>query len=483
VRARHSLRSQLLLWLLIPLAGLCLVGATLARLTVRGAIDAANDKALHAAALAISEHLRMEGQRPEVDIPPVALEMLDTVDQDRVFYSVSYRTTDGRSVFITGYDDLPRPPDAAAALGKAVFYDANYRGDRIRMAALYTAMPADPPLLVVTQVAETVRGRTGLIQTILAQAMGQQLFLLVFGGVIVWIGVTRGLAPLRDLSQEVARRTASDLEPLPPHHAPEEVSPLIAAIDQLMSRVRDAIAVQRRFIADASHQLRTPLAVLRTQAESALREQEPAAVREALAQLRDHSQATSHLASQLLSLARAEPAAELSIKAELVDLVSVAREACTALVPDALARRADLGFEEAGPAPMRGQALLVRELIGNLVDNALRYAPGGTITVRVARPGPAFVSLVVEDDGPGIPPEERGRVFDRFYRIRGTQGDGAGLGLAIVREIARRHGGTVSLADGPGGKGLRVEVRFPALERELRGASRMPEAAATPHGD
>ncbi|HXN56292.1 MAG TPA: sensor histidine kinase [Myxococcales bacterium] len=470
MRARRSLRYQLLLWLLIPLAGLCLVGATLARLTVRGAIDAAYDKSLHAAALAISEHLRMEGQRPQVDIPPVALEMLDTVDQDRVFYSVSYRSADGRSVFITGYDDLPRPPDAAAARGKA-FYDADYRGDRIRVAALYTAMPADPPLLVVTQVAETVRGRTGLIQTILAQAMGQQLFLLVFGGVIVWIGVTRGLAPLRDLSNEVARRTASDLEPLPPHHAPEEVSPLIAAIDQLMSRVRDAIALQRRFIADASHQLRTPLAVLRTQAESALREQEPAAVREALAHLRDHSQATSHLASQLLSLARAEPAAELPVEAELVDLVSVAREACTALVPEALSRRVDLGFEEEGPAPIRAQALLVRELIGNLVDNALRYAPRGTITVRVARPGPAFVSLVVEDDGPGIPPEERGRVFDRFYRIRGTQGDGAGLGLAIVREIARRHGGTVSLADGPGGKGLRVEVRFPRLEREARGAS------------
>ncbi|GAC1536255.1 MAG: sensor histidine kinase [Myxococcales bacterium] len=469
MKGRRSLRTQLLLWLLIPLGGLCVVGATLARLTVRAAIDAAYDKSLHAAALAISEHLRMEGPRPEVDLPPVALEMLDTVDQDRVFYSVSYRAADRHSVFITGYDDLPAPPPAAP--GKAVFYDAEYRGERIRIAALATAMPADPPLLVVTQVAETVRGRRGLIQTILAQAMGQQLFLLVLGGAIVWIGVTRGLSSLRDLSGEVARRTASDLEPLPPHHAPEEVSPLIAAIDQLMSRVRDAIAVQRRFIADASHQLRTPLAVLRTQAESALREREPEAVREALAQLRDHSQATSHLASQLLSLARAEPAADLPVKADLVDLVAVAREACAALVPEALSRKVDLGFEEQGPASMRGQEILVRELIANLVDNALRYAPAGTITVRVGRPGPGRVSLVVEDDGPGIPPEERGRVFDRFYRIRGTQGDGAGLGLAIVREIARRHGGTVSLSEGPGGRGLRVEVRFPAAEREVRTAS------------
>lgn len=467
MKARRSLRYQLLLWLLLPLGALCLLGAALSRLTVRGAIDAAYDKSLHAAALAISEHLRMDGQRPQVDLPPVALEMLDTVDQDRVFYSVSYRSAAGRSVFITGYEDLPPPPRPRRP-GKAVFYDADYRGDRIRVAALYTAMPADPPLLVVTQVAETVRGRKALIQTILAQAMAQQLGLLLFGGIIVWIGVTRGLAPLRDLSAEVARRTASDLEPLPPHHAPDEVSPLIAAIDQLMSRVRDAIAVQRRFIADASHQLRTPLAVLRTQAESALRERDPSAVREALAHLRDHSQATSHLASQLLSLARAEPAADAAARAELVDLVSVAREACSALVPEALARRIDLGFEEDGPARVRGQPLLVRELIGNLVDNALRYAPRGTITVRVARPSPGFVSLVVEDDGPGIPAAERARVFDRFYRIRGTQGDGAGLGLAIVREIARGHGGTVILGEGPGGKGLRAEVRFPAAEGDFR---------------
>ena len=459
---QYSLRYQLLRWLLIPLGALCIVGVFLARFTVQGAINAAYDKSLHAAALEISEHLRMVGARPEVDLPPVALEMLDTTDQDRIFYSVAYRTSDGQDVFMTGYDDLPRP--AAAPPGKALFYDADYRGERIRVTVLSTAMPASPPVVVITQVAETVGGRKGLIQTILVQALGQQLLLILLGAAIVWMGVTHGLAPLQKLSGEVARRTATDLGPLTLHPAPEEVSPLIGAIDQLMARVRDAIAVQRRFIADASHQLRTPLAVLRTQAESALREEEPAAVRQALAQLRDHSQATSHLASQLLSLARAEPLAELSDEAEVVDLAIVAREVCAALVPDALARRADLGFEEEGPALIRARPLLIRELIGNLVDNALRYAPAGTVTVSVARPSPSRVLLVVEDDGPGIPADERSRVFERFYRIRGTRGDGAGLGLAIVHEIASGHGGTVDLTDGPGGKGLRVEVRFPAAE-------------------
>lgn len=457
-----SLRYQLLRWLLVPLGALCILGVFLARFTVQGSINAAYDKSLHAAALEISEHLRMVGARPEVDLPPVALEMLDTIDQDRIFYSVAYRTSEGQDVFMTGYEDLPRP--AAAPPGKAFFYDAAYRGERIRVAALSTVMPANPPVVVITQVAETVGGRKGLIQTILVQALGQQLFLILLGAAIVWMGVTRGLAPLQKLSGEVARRTATDLAPLTLHRAPEEVSPLIGAIDQLMARVRDAIAVQRRFIEDASHQLRTPLAVLRTQAESALREEEPAAVRQVLAQLRDHSQATSHLASQLLSLARAEPLAELSDETEVVDLAVVAREVCSALVPDALAGQADLGFEEEGPALIRARPFLIRELIGNLVDNALRYAPAGTVTVRVARASLEHVLLVVEDDGPGIPAGERSRVFERFYRIRGTRGDGAGLGLAIVREIASRHGGTVHLTDGPGGKGLRVEVRFPPSE-------------------
>jgi len=454
---RRSLRAQLLRWLLLPLGALCLAGAAAAYFTVRDAIYVAYDKSLSAAALEISEHLRMAGSRPEVDLPPVALEMLDTVDQDRVFYSVSWRSSQG-DTFMTGYDDLPRPADAST--GRTVFYDAQYRGERVRVAALFTAMPAHPPVVVVTQVAETMGGRTGLIRTILVHALGQQLLLLLLGAALVWFGVTRGLAPLREVSAEVARRTASDLAPLPPHHGPEELSPLIDAVDQLMTKVRDAIDLQRRFIADASHQLRTPLAVLRTEAESALREEDPAAMRHALAHLRDHSQATSRLASQLLSLARAEPAADLAGNAEMVGLSALVRETCATLVPEALGRGADLGFEDGGHALVRANPVLIRELLANLVDNALRYAPAATITVGVAA-DPSGAILSVEDDGPGIPAEERSRVFDRFYRVRGTPGNGAGLGLAIVREIAQRYGGSVTLGDAAG-RGLRVEVRFPA---------------------
>jgi two-component system sensor histidine kinase TctE len=444
---------------LLPLGVLCIFGAASAYFTVRDAIDLAYDKSLSAAALEISEHLRMSAGHPAVDLPHSALEMLDTIDQDRVFYAVAWRSAEG-DAFMTGYDDLPRPPDAPP--GKTIFYDAQYRGERVRIAALFTAMPAIPPVTVMTQVAETVGGRAALVKTILAHALGQQLILLLAGAALVWLGVTRGLRPLQEVSAEVARRTASDLAPLSPHHGPEELSPLIDAIDQLMSRVRDAIALQRRFIADASHQLRTPLTVLRTQAESALREQEPAAMRVALAQLRDHSQATSRLASQLLSLARAEPAAD--VRTETIDLGALARETCTTLVPDALAHGADLGFEDLGSEPIHGQPLLIRELLANLIDNSVRYAPHGTVTVGVRQDGPDVV-LSVEDDGPGIPGDERSKVFERFYRVRGTPGDGAGLGLSIVREIAQRYRGSVTLLDGAGGKGLRVEVRFPAAVR------------------
>ncbi len=185
-------------------------------------------------------------------------------------------------------------------------------------------------------------------------------------------------------------------------------------------------------------------------------------MRDAVAQLRDCSHATSHLASQLLSLARAEPASGTDADAGLVDLTAVAREACSAMVPDALGRRMDLGFEGNGPATIHGRSYLVREMIANLVENAMRYgAPGGTVTVSVAKPQPGSVRLSVEDDGPGIPREERGRVFERFYRIPGSAGEGAGLGLSIVREIARGHGATVRLVDGGRGRGLRVEVIFP----------------------
>jgi two-component system sensor histidine kinase TctE len=460
VIARRTLRSQLLLWLLVPLVAIWAVDAVLTHRTVEQAMNAMYDRSLYASALAISEHIAFTDGRLVVDLPPVAFEMLDTPDQERIFYRVSYQEPDKHDVFVAGYPDLP-PAPADASPRTPVLYEQDYRGHTVRIAALRSIPPANEAVTVLVQVAETVDGRKALTGSLIGRGLVSQALLIVIAAGLVWFVVTRGLTPLAELGREMARRSANDLAPLRPRRVPQEVSPLIEAINQLMARVRDAIAAQRRFVADASHQLRTPLAVLRTQAELALRQDELGPMKEAVAQLRDHSQATSHLASQLLSLARAEPALEAPSGVGPMDLAELAREACSALVPHALARRVDLGFEAIEGAIVRGQSYLVREMISNLVENAMRYgAPGGTVTVKVEKPDEASFLLVVEDDGPGIPHQERGRVFERFYRIPGSPGEGAGLGLSIVREIARGHGATVRLLDGAEERGLRVEVRF-----------------------
>jgi two-component system sensor histidine kinase TctE len=455
---RTTVRAQLMGWLLVPLTCVWIVDAILTYATVKRTLDVAYDRALHGSALAISEHVTLGAGEPVVDLPPIALEMLDTGDQERVFYRVSYRDPDRADTFITGYEDLPPAPSAAP--GAPLFYDASYRGDAVRVAALYASLPTGDRIVVLVQVAETLARRQTVTRSLVAGALAAQVALIAVAAGVVWLGVARGLRPLRELGREVARRSPEDLTPVG-EDVPREVAQIVRATNDLMARVRDAIAAQQRFVADASHQLRTPLAVLRAEADAALRLEDPAAIRAAIARLRDHSQATSHLAAQLLALARAEPGTERSGPQEPLDLEAVAREACAALVPEALARGVDLGFEGAGPVPVRGRPLLLREAVANLVDNALRYGrPAGRVTVTVSRGDGGAACLAVEDDGPGIPEGERARVLDRFYRIPGTGGDGCGLGLAIVSEIARRHGGSVHLLDASAG-GLRVEVRIP----------------------
>jgi len=453
-----SLRSRLLAWLLVPILAVWAVDAVLTWATVKGTIDLAYDRALHGSALAISEHVTLGAGEPVVDLPPIALEMLDTGDQERVFYRVSYRVGEGPEAFVTGYEDLPRRPGAGP--GEPSFYEATYRGEPIRVAVRQVDLPSEPRTTVLVQVAQTLLARNATTRRLVAQALGLEAALIALTAVLVWFGVTRGLRPLLELSHQVANRSAADLTPLGAD-VPREVRPLVAATNGLMQRVRDAIAAQRRFVADASHQLRTPLAVLRAEADAAVRQEDAAALHAAVVRLAEHSRATGHLATQLLALARVEPGAHAAVMEE-VDLTAVARDACAPLVPHALARGADLGFEGEGPLAVRGDALLLRELVANLVDNAVRYGrAGGRITVSVARHRDGAPRLAVEDDGPGIPPEERGRVLERFYRIPGTAGDGCGLGLAIVSEIAQRHRATIELLDGAGEKGLRVELRFP----------------------
>ncbi|HET7825803.1 MAG TPA: sensor histidine kinase N-terminal domain-containing protein [Anaeromyxobacter sp.] len=454
---RGTLRARLLRWLLLPLGVLWVVDAVHTFLTVRGAINAAYDRSLYASALAISERVTLTGTVPTVDIPPLALEVLDTASQERLFYRVAYFAEGGGETFLTGYRDLPRPPGTAEG---ALYYDATYRGDPVRVSALATRYPTEPPTSVLVQVAETVGGRGSRTrELVLREALAQLAVILLAAG-ILWFGVSRGLRPLTEASGTVARRSADDLAPIEVRRAPAEIAPLVRAVNDLMERLRRTIAAQRRFISDASHQLRTPLAVIQTKAELVLREEDPAAVVSAVVDLHEHSRATTRLANQLLSLARSEPGQ--GGEARRLDLDALARDACAAHVSDAFGRGVDLGYEGQGPVFVAGREVLLREAIANLVQNAVAYgARPGTVTVSVARPAAGEVVLAVEDDGPGIAPAERARVLERFYRAPGARGGGAGLGLPIVAQIAEGHGAALHLLDGAGRKGLRVELRFP----------------------
>jgi two-component system sensor histidine kinase TctE len=298
--------------------------------------------------------------------------------------------------------------------------------------------------------ATTDRKREKLMGEILLGMVTPQVLLFVVTIALVWAGIRRGLEPVADLQAEIAVRSHSDLRPLDPEAAPDELRPMVREINQLFARLDGAIESQRHFIADAAHQLRTPVAGLLAQVESAGGGADPA--------LAATARRLSRLVGQLLALSRAEPGVEAPM-ADL-DLATLIREAADDWLPRAFRRDMDLQFELA-ECRLRGSAHALRELLANLVDNAIRYGrDGGRIVVR-CQPADGEVVLQVEDDGPGIPAAGRDKVFERFHRLPGAGADGCGLGLPIVQGLARQHGGKVSLDDSPALGGLRVTVTLP----------------------
>jgi two-component system sensor histidine kinase TctE len=275
---------------------------------------------------------------------------------------------------------------------------------------------------------------------------------------------------LNNLRDAVASRTPVDLGPIAVEDVPKEVRPLVTAINELLQRLQDDMQSQRRFVANAAHQLRTPIAGLKTQTELALRQSDPADVQHALSLIRTGAERAARLAYQLLALARSEPGAANTELFQQVDLNVVAREATKEFVPEAIRKNIDLGFEGTSqPVHVLGDQSSLHELAANLIDNAVLYTPaGGHVTVRIesGRRDNGVgknAELIIEDDGPGIPAEERDRIFERFYRIsdRSASASGSGLGLAIVREIANIHRAEVIVGDGPGGHGASVRIVFP----------------------
>jgi len=470
-----SLRRRLLFNMLLPATLLAVVLGIGGSFLIHGVVQTAHDRVLDASVLAIAERVETdEDNRVTVDLPRVALGMLGTRAQDSIYYSITY---DG--VLVTGYNDLPLP-DAAANLspGRPVHFNAAYRDARIRVAALAQRVYGKPDLALV-EVAETLNARRSLEYELLAALTLLEVGLLAVVGFLAWRGIGRGLQPLAALSRQIEARHGqggSGLTPLDQSGVPEEVLAPVAAFNTLLERLRQSMESVRRFTGDASHQMRTPLAVLRMRLDQVRRDGLGTAEgRAALDDVDAAARRLERLLVQLLALARAddqagpEPAPD-----QESDLAAAAVAVVTDRVPQAIAAGVEVQFDGPDhPLPVWGHTMLIEELIGNLMDNAIRHnRRGGTVIVRV-RAEAGGVRLDVQDDGPGIPAAERARVFERFYRVARRAGpEGTGLGLAIVRALADRLGASVALTDAPNGPGLVATVRFRAASRSGRDGER-----------
>ena len=393
-------------------------------------------------------------------------------DADTHFYRIDSAAGD----FLLGEPELPASPsDQLLEDGLVAFRTVDFRESALRIAALRrmrVAGPVDAATAsiagtagtgsesITVYVAESTKKRTALAREIMKGIVFPQLLVVPLMVFLMWLGLKRGTTPLEQLRAQVTMRSADDVRPLQAPAAPEEVAPLINAFNDLLARVEHEGAAQKRFIANAAHQLRTPLAGIKMQTELALRSVDSDERTAALNKIAAGTARTAHLISQLLVLARTEGATADSLPFSKVDFGLIARDVVAAAYPNASTKQLDLGFDtpEASVIVL-GHADLLRELVSNLVDNAIRYTPAnGHITVRVLdRDGQV---LEVEDDGVGIAEAERELVFERFYRVIDSHESGSGIGLAIVREIAVRHAATVSVTTPPGGVGSLFTVTF-----------------------
>ena len=487
-RRQHSLFGQILDWMLAPLLLLWPISVVLTWLVAQGIANQPYDRELATKVRLLGREIAVQAASDRglaaFVLPPDAETALHPDDADETHYQVQGPTGE----FLAGNRTVATPPDEERGVpGEVRFRDETLGGKPVRVAYMWVPGLDARGLAPLVQVAETRSKRAQLAGEIIKGAILPQFVILPIAVLLVWLALARGIAPLHELQQRIRRRSSGDLSPIDESQAPEEVAPLVRAINDLLARLDQSIRAQKHFLADAAHQLKTPLAGLRTQAELAERElvagRDPQALRASLQQIAHSSQNAAHMVDQLLAMARAEHEEEAA-RPVPVDLAALGRDTVRDFVPRALDKGLDLGFE-AGDSrghDVLGHPLLLRELIRNLVDNALLYTPaGGTVTVRVvADPFGQVVVLQVEDSGPGIPAPEREKVFRPFYRALGTGADGSGLGLAIVREIADRHGAEVTLADAGartrsgGGIGAMFTVRFVASARPSSGSEPVP---------
>lgn len=458
----RSLFGEILDWMLAPLLFVWPLSIAFTHYFANNVANFPYDQALREHVSAIARQIKLVNGKPVLSLPASTRALLRADETDRVYFQVV--TRDGR--LLAGDKGLPMPEvedENVLVPGETYLRDMDFNGQDLRVAYSYLAdakMPRDQWIMI--EVAETTEKRTQLANKIVGSVILPQFVIIPLAVVLVWFGLSRGLRPLMRLRKTIETRAPADLSPIATRRVPEELEPLVEAFNELLERVRKSVDTQQRFVADAAHQLRTPLTGLKTQAQFALRETDPQALRHALLQIATGVDRASRLVNQLLTLARTEGGDVVRQAHEPFDLAVLAREVVEEWVMVALEKRIDLGYESEGPAMISGNPLLLRELIKNLIDNALRYTPpGGHVTCRILV-NSVTVLLEVEDDGVGISEEQAELVFERFYRVDDALTEGSGLGLAIVQEIAMQHESRASLRPNPKGKGAVARVAFRA---------------------
>lgn len=469
--AQRSLFGEILDWMLAPLLFVWPISIAITHYFANIVAGYPYDQALRESVNAISRQIRFNEGRPVLGLSGPARAVLRADEVDSVYYHVLNQN--GR--LLAGDRELPVAPELqrpTADVGDIVFRDTEANGQDLRIAYQFLSDPERPEeRWLLVEVGETLEKRSQLANKIIASVILPQFVIIPLAVILVWFGLSQGLKPLTKLRSRIEARRSGDLSPINTRKVPEELQPLIGAFNGMLERMERNMEAQTRFIADAAHQMRTPLTGLKTQAQLAMRENDPERLLYALRQMAGAVDRASHLVDQLLTLARAEAGSGVaSHPLTPMNLDRLLREIVEDWVMRALENYIDLGYEPAqGVTDIAGNSFLLREMINNLIDNALRYTPtGGQVTCRVLRRhsegGEPEVVLEIEDSGIGITEEQSELVFERFYRADDAGSEGSGLGLPIVREIAELHYAQASLRPNPKGQGSLARVAFPAYQ-------------------
>ena len=448
---RASIRRRLLVTLFLPAAVVLTAGTVTDYLTALPPLTDAFDQALLESALAIAAHVQSDSNgQLALHLPPDAVAVLRTDSKDSIYFRVG--TPDG--ALVAGDADLPTPPASASNPRRGY---AQYRGEPVRLVA-YKTYEGNQELTVT--MGETLNKRTALSERILGSALATDGLVLGIILVLIGISVRLSLQPLREMEEEISKRSAQDLTPVAAGEAPAEIRGLVAALNRLFGTVRENAASQRQFLDNAAHQLRTPLAGIQAQVELLSQDEPDATRRERLQRVLDAARRAGRTAQQLLMLARADQSAGSAWQREDLDLAAIVESTVGDQLSAAEAASIDFGAEIAAVS-VHGVGWLLAEAARSVTENAIAHTPaGGRVTVRCGELATqAF--LEVEDTGVGIPSAERDRVLERFYRASNTRGAGSGLGLAIVKEVVDLHGAELSIEPGANDVGTRVRITFP----------------------